>query len=135
MTNYASDADLCELIQLRKKFLKMRHIFREKMKESHTLFDDEQNAMKLARRLQEQNESVILSPCQKLLPQLMEIANYSTYYSMSMSRSEFLHICSTIFVHLLLMRLPFRASSQTDHLAEFAMQMVLWRHWQRRGRK
>lgn len=40
----------------RKKFLKMRHTFKEKMRESNALFDDEQNAMKLARRLQEQNE-------------------------------------------------------------------------------
>lgn len=40
----------------RKKFLKMRHIFKEKMRESNALFDDEQNAIKLARRLQEQNE-------------------------------------------------------------------------------
>lgn len=40
----------------RKKFLKMRHTFKEKMRESNALFDEEQNAIKLARRLQEQNE-------------------------------------------------------------------------------
>ena len=40
------------------------------MRESNTLFDDEQNAMKLARRLQEQNESVILSRFKKMVPSL-----------------------------------------------------------------
>lgn len=40
----------------RKKFLKMRHTFKEKMRESNALFDEEQHAIKLARRLQEQNE-------------------------------------------------------------------------------
>ncbi|MCJ1466414.1 hypothetical protein MMC07_005033 [Pseudocyphellaria aurata] len=43
----------------KKKFLKMRHIFKEKMRESNSLFDDEQNAMKLARRLQEQNDQLL----------------------------------------------------------------------------
>jgi len=34
----------------------MKHTFKEKMRESNTLFDEEQKALKLARRLQEQNE-------------------------------------------------------------------------------
>ena len=44
------------LLEPRKKYLKIRHIFKERMRESNALFDDEQNAIKLARRLQEQNE-------------------------------------------------------------------------------
>ena len=40
----------------RKKFIKMRHAFKYKMWESNNLFAEEQKAMKLARRLQEQNE-------------------------------------------------------------------------------
>ncbi|MCJ1261872.1 hypothetical protein MMC22_001741 [Lobaria immixta] len=43
----------------KKKFLKMRHIFKERMRESNALFDEEQNAMKLARRLQEQNDQLL----------------------------------------------------------------------------
>ena len=42
--------------EYRKKFLKIRHSFRERMRESNALFDDEQRATKLTRRLQEQNE-------------------------------------------------------------------------------
>ena len=40
----------------RKKFMKLRHGFKEKMRESNRLYDEEQHAMRLARRLQEQNE-------------------------------------------------------------------------------
>lgn len=40
----------------RKKFLKIRHNFKGKMRENNILFEEEQNAMKLAQRLQEQNE-------------------------------------------------------------------------------
>ena len=40
----------------RKKYRKMRHAFEEKMKISNSLFGQEQKAIKLARRLQEQNE-------------------------------------------------------------------------------
>lgn len=40
----------------RKKFLKLRHNFKDKMRDSNRLFDEEQHAMRLARRLQEQNE-------------------------------------------------------------------------------
>lgn len=42
----------------RKKYLKMRHGFKAKMRESNTLFDDEQATIRIAHRLQEQNESV-----------------------------------------------------------------------------
>lgn len=60
--SFKSGAILCYVARFqaytlsRKKFLKMRHTFKEKMRESNALFDDEQNAIKLARRLQEQNE-------------------------------------------------------------------------------
>lgn len=37
------------------------------MRESNALFDDEQNAMKLARRLQEQNEYMFLLPLLEIL--------------------------------------------------------------------
>ncbi|KAI4270250.1 MAG: hypothetical protein L6R38_007193, partial [Xanthoria sp. 2 TBL-2021] len=40
----------------RKKYLKMRHGFKAKMRESNTLFDDEQATIRIANRLQEQNE-------------------------------------------------------------------------------
>lgn len=40
----------------RKKFLKLRHNFKDKMRDSNRFFDEEQHAMRLARRLQEQNE-------------------------------------------------------------------------------
>ena len=40
----------------RKKFLKLRHNFKDKMRDSNKFFDEEQHAMRLARRLQEQNE-------------------------------------------------------------------------------
>ena len=42
--------------QRRKKFLKMRHNFKNRMRDSNKFFDEEQHAMRLARRLQEQNE-------------------------------------------------------------------------------
>ena len=51
----AGDCDLVLTIS-RKKFLKIRHDFKGKMGESNILFDEEQKAVKLARRLQEQNE-------------------------------------------------------------------------------
>ena len=40
----------------RKKFLKLRHKFKERIRESATLYDEEHHAIRLARRLQEQNE-------------------------------------------------------------------------------
>ena len=58
----------------RKKFLKIRHAFSHRMRESNALFDEEQRALKLCRRLQEQkdqllellldvNDSNKISPC------------------------------------------------------------------------
>lgn len=46
---------------LRKKFLKIRHAFRDRMRESNMLYDDEQRAKQIARRLQEQNEYAFFS--------------------------------------------------------------------------
>ncbi|KAL8732194.1 MAG: hypothetical protein Q9166_002941 [cf. Caloplaca sp. 2 TL-2023] len=43
----------------RKKYLKMRHGFKEKMRESNTLFEEEQHAVRLASRLQEQNDQLL----------------------------------------------------------------------------
>ncbi|KAI9761005.1 MAG: hypothetical protein M1835_000069 [Candelina submexicana] len=45
-------------ISYRKKYRKMKHQFEEKMKESSSLFKEEQRALDIARRLQEQNEYV-----------------------------------------------------------------------------
>lgn len=41
---------------IRKKFLKLRHRFRDLMHESNGFFDQEQHAKAIASRLQEQNE-------------------------------------------------------------------------------
>ncbi|KAL8739195.1 MAG: hypothetical protein Q9181_000086 [Wetmoreana brouardii] len=43
----------------RKKYLKMRQIFKEKMRESNTLFEEEQHATRIADRLQEQNDQLL----------------------------------------------------------------------------
>ncbi|KAL9131356.1 MAG: hypothetical protein Q9217_000683 [Psora testacea] len=43
----------------KKKFLKLRHAFREKMRESNTLYYEEQRAKQIARRLQEQNDQLL----------------------------------------------------------------------------
>ncbi|KAL8894255.1 MAG: hypothetical protein Q9192_004477 [Flavoplaca navasiana] len=43
----------------RKKYLKMRHGFKAKMRESNTLFDDEQATVRIANRLQEQNDQLL----------------------------------------------------------------------------
>ncbi|KAG8529487.1 uncharacterized protein KY384_006124 [Bacidia gigantensis] len=43
----------------KKKFLKLRHHFREKMRDSNTLYDDEQHAKQIARRLQEENDCLL----------------------------------------------------------------------------
>ena len=40
----------------RKKFLKLRHHFKERMRENSKLYEDEQHAIRIARRLQEENE-------------------------------------------------------------------------------
>ena len=45
----------------RKKFLKMRHKFKERMRENSRYYDEEQQSQRIARRLQEQNECVWLS--------------------------------------------------------------------------
>ena len=42
----------------RKKYLKMRHGFKDKMRESNALFEEEQHTIRIAHRLQEQNEYV-----------------------------------------------------------------------------
>ena len=42
----------------RKKFLKLRHVFRERMRESNALFEEEERAKRIVGRLQEQNEYV-----------------------------------------------------------------------------
>ncbi|KAI9719049.1 MAG: hypothetical protein M1812_003679 [Candelaria pacifica] len=43
----------------RKKYRKMKHRFEEKMKESSTLFKEEQRALDIAKRLQEQNDQLL----------------------------------------------------------------------------
>ncbi|KAL9120821.1 MAG: hypothetical protein Q9187_002626 [Circinaria calcarea] len=43
----------------KKKYRKMRHAFEEKMKISNSLFGQEQKSIKLARRLQEQNDQLL----------------------------------------------------------------------------
>ncbi|KAL8675375.1 MAG: hypothetical protein Q9168_000206 [Polycauliona sp. 1 TL-2023] len=43
----------------RKKYLKMRHDFKTKMRESNTLFDGEQATVRIANRLQEQNDQLL----------------------------------------------------------------------------
>ena len=45
-----------KLIRDRKKYRKMKHTFEEKMRESTSLFKEEQRATDIARRLQENNE-------------------------------------------------------------------------------
>ena len=42
----------------RKKFLKMRHNFKDKMRENGRLYEEEHHSARIARRLQEQNEYV-----------------------------------------------------------------------------
>ena len=42
----------------RKKFLKMRHTFKDKMRDNGRLYEAEQHSRRIARRLQEQNEYV-----------------------------------------------------------------------------
>ncbi|KAI9699715.1 MAG: hypothetical protein M1836_002749 [Candelina mexicana] len=46
-------------ISYRKKYRKMKHQFEEKMKESSSLFKEEQRALDIARRLQEQNDQLL----------------------------------------------------------------------------
>ncbi|KAL9638938.1 MAG: hypothetical protein Q9164_001247 [Protoblastenia rupestris] len=43
----------------KKKFLKLRHKFREGLRESNTLYDEEKRAKQIARRLQEQNDQLL----------------------------------------------------------------------------
>ncbi|KAL8720870.1 MAG: hypothetical protein Q9225_002349, partial [Loekoesia sp. 1 TL-2023] len=43
----------------RKKYLKSRHVFKEKMRESNTLFEDEQRTTQTANRLQEQIDQLL----------------------------------------------------------------------------
>ncbi|KAI4158374.1 MAG: hypothetical protein LQ342_007504 [Letrouitia transgressa] len=43
----------------RKKYLKMRHTFKVKMRESNALFDAEQQSIRTARRLQEENDQFL----------------------------------------------------------------------------
>ncbi|MCJ1388957.1 hypothetical protein MMC18_001809 [Xylographa bjoerkii] len=43
----------------KKKYNKMRHVFKEKMRISNSLFDEEHKAIKVARRLQEQNDQLL----------------------------------------------------------------------------
>jgi len=43
----------------KKKYNKMRHNFKEKMRISNSLFDEEHKAIKVARRLQEQNDQLL----------------------------------------------------------------------------
>lgn len=40
----------------RKKYMKMRHTFKERMRENNRLYEDEQHSERIARRLQEENE-------------------------------------------------------------------------------
>ncbi|KAL8813674.1 MAG: hypothetical protein Q9223_000295 [Gallowayella weberi] len=53
----------------RKKYLKMRHGFKEKMRESNALFEDEQQAVRIANRLQERNDQLLelLHTCNRSL--------------------------------------------------------------------
>ncbi|MCJ1471486.1 hypothetical protein MMC13_000125 [Lambiella insularis] len=43
----------------KKKYNKMRHTFKERMRISNSLFDEEQRLVKVARRLQEQNDQLL----------------------------------------------------------------------------
>ena len=43
----------------KKKFLKLRHAFRDRMRDSNALYEDEQRAKQIARRLQEQNDQLL----------------------------------------------------------------------------
>ncbi|KAL8626535.1 hypothetical protein Q9189_007777, partial [Teloschistes chrysophthalmus] len=43
----------------RKKYLKMRQGFKEKMRQSNSLFEEEQHATRIANRLQEQNDQLL----------------------------------------------------------------------------
>ncbi|KAL9071590.1 MAG: hypothetical protein Q9161_004157 [Pseudevernia consocians] len=59
----------------KKKFLKLRHNFKDKMRDSNRFFDEEQHAMRLARRLQEQNDQLLdllldVNESTKVLPHL-----------------------------------------------------------------
>ncbi|KAI4245786.1 MAG: hypothetical protein L6R40_002314 [Gallowayella cf. fulva] len=53
----------------RKKYLKMRHGFKEKMRESNALFEEEQHAVRIANRLQERNDQLLelLHTCNRSL--------------------------------------------------------------------
>ncbi|MCJ1371263.1 hypothetical protein MMC20_002478 [Loxospora ochrophaea] len=59
----------------KKKYRKMKHTFDEKLKKSNQLYADEQKAMKLAQRLQEQNDQILdllldINSSQRLAPHL-----------------------------------------------------------------
>ncbi|KAF6234274.1 hypothetical protein HO173_007696 [Letharia columbiana] len=59
----------------KKKFLKLRHNFKDKMRDSNRFFDEEQHSMRLARRLQEQNDQLLdllldVNESTKVLPHL-----------------------------------------------------------------
>ncbi|KAL8775026.1 MAG: hypothetical protein Q9209_000505 [Squamulea sp. 1 TL-2023] len=43
----------------RKKYLKMRHGFKDRMRESNALFEEEQHTVRIANRLQEQNDQLL----------------------------------------------------------------------------
>ena len=115
----------------RKKFLKMKHTFKEKMGESNSLFDEEQRAMKLARRLQEQNEYWFsLNFCLRFI--LMEAVSYSTSFSTSTSQTAYLHIFATIFDHPLLTRSPSQRLSLIARLEGNTMRtphIQFWKTW------
>lgn len=102
----------------RKKYRKMKHTFEEKMRESNSLFREEQKAMELARRLQEQNEWVTLfTIIQKSAFANVSTVNYSTYFSTSTSPTVYHHIYATTFAHPLPMPLQSQRLSLTSHLA------------------
>lgn len=59
----------------KKKFLKLRHNFKDRMRDSNRFFDEEQHAMRLARRLEEQNDQLLdllldINGSTKVLPHL-----------------------------------------------------------------
>ncbi|KAL6721415.1 hypothetical protein ACLMJK_000518 [Lecanora helva] len=55
----------------KKKFLKMRHRFKERMRENGRFYEEEQHATKIARRLQEQNE--YMNPNAQLVQQQLKL--------------------------------------------------------------
>ena len=70
----------------RKKFFKLRHNFKDKMRDSNKFFDQEQHATRLARRLQEQNE--YYSPLGSMRTQLLNRGFHSQLLDLLLDINE-----------------------------------------------